>query len=246
MNKSNFHLRFGFGSKNGHHSGIWRIWASTSPYKSDVYLAPRAMASSLKVSFHESGSWQASFTSEFETKMKDKGEWSRGSRHIEIWKKPENITKDVTLAFRVIIPQSELRNYLIDLPASKEVFWIPESTNGKVAEIAVIFAKPDSIKAEWPGKVNMGTSLMGHHVLPNSDSLWIVYRFDPSLESMVEEQKKVARQGIFAGSPDFFRGNKIKAEVGHRVILSGEGSDKSYFYIEYASDTILGNRKLLR
>jgi hypothetical protein len=74
-------IRFVVGTRGGLRSSTWRCWTPAGG-KSDVYLAPRSLAGSYKISLHESGSWQVGLTSEVKRKLEAEGRWTgvRGSR----------------------------------------------------------------------------------------------------------------------------------------------------------------------
>ena len=101
MGKESKVRRFGVRSLNKY-STIYRVWYEKH---GDVYLGLRNIAGKIKISFHISGSWQFSLTSEHFKK----DNLGRENRHIAIWEKPEGNYNKMTLGFRVAIPHIELK-----------------------------------------------------------------------------------------------------------------------------------------
>ena len=83
---------------DGHYSGVWKVWSARN--SQDLYLAIR-VAGAFKVSFHESGSWQAGFTQPASHALPESM-----SRHMEIWQRPE---RGITRAYGIVVPSRELR-----------------------------------------------------------------------------------------------------------------------------------------
>lgn len=164
--RASYQLRFCVGQPKGPKAGVWRLWTARPP-KSDVYVAARGAASSMKMSLHESGAWQASFTSQFADTLQAKNEWFREYRHIDKWDRPIELSPGLTLALRLIFPASELRTYSLDLGTSKPTTWIPAPLPGLVCEIALVFSRLEVPVSNWPGKSQHGTQLLARHSLPN-------------------------------------------------------------------------------
>jgi hypothetical protein len=100
----------------GLRSADWRVW--TSKNSDDVYLAARLAAGEIKVSLHQSGSWQHGFTSD----QAAQGHLSPGSsRHFAIWKRPAEAVSGWTLAVRILVPVSELQARSASRTASRPV-----------------------------------------------------------------------------------------------------------------------------
>lgn len=180
-------LRFGVRADSGLVSSTWKILAKNN----EIYLLERKMGSYFKVSLHKSGNWQISFTSEFIADKKIPNQ----SRHIDKWKAPtDNIINGVTLAFRIIIPESELRKPIST--SRKKIEWIKAPEEEHCVEIDVILTKPFVKTSSWPGKNKMQTSLLKEIKLSNGDTLWLVYHYQPMIGDDIkklEEYKKTSQ-----------------------------------------------------
>lgn len=161
-------VRFVVVADDGRKSGSYKVWTE----KNEIYLLERVTGSSFKVSLHKSGNWQISFTSEF---IADKNIANK-YRHIERWDAPfDNIGNGITLAFRIRIPESELREPLIEND-KKNIKYIKAPKKGHYIELDIILTENSTtFPKDWPGKNKMKTSLLKEMKLLNGNSLWVVY-----------------------------------------------------------------------
>lgn len=116
MAKSEF--RFCIGDPHSERSSVWKMWTQ----KSDVYIQSRMMGSDMKVSLHESGTFQWSMTSEWLLKQPS-GTARNADRHITRWQIAKSKESVATQVFRIIIPQSELRS-IDTFESLKKVRWL--------------------------------------------------------------------------------------------------------------------------
>ena len=118
---NDFEIRFGVKSENGLSSRTWKLWHSNN----EIYIVERNCGHKFKVSLHKSGRWQVSFSQDVVAEMQIKNQ----ERHIDKWICPQNnVAKNFTLAFRIIIPASELRTY--KQKKTKEIHWLEASPDG--------------------------------------------------------------------------------------------------------------------
>lgn len=210
-------IRFGIKDVNDNQSGVYRVWTS----KSDVYLAVRVLGGDIKVSLHESKECQFSFTSNFIKGL----DIPNKSRHIEKWERKPNIGQGITLAFRIVIPQSELRERIVD---QSKVKWIENSEESTCLEVALIFTEKGINVSGWPGKKSMGTQLLKSYKLPNGETLWLVYYktiIDDKLKEQLNEYRKVVRDKLLVKRVD---------STNIRGFLFGDESDDSRKFIDIA------------
>src|SRR5436309_6742905 len=78
-------------------SGIWRIWRRNN----DVYVAPRSVAGSFKVSLHESGKFRFRFTSdEKASKFLKEGQ----DRAVFKWPRPTH-DAPIVILLQILFPE---------------------------------------------------------------------------------------------------------------------------------------------
>jgi len=142
MAEKNFVVRFGvYDEKTKKRSSTWRVWVpySKSSPKNDVYIASRSLGKYLKVSLHKTGDWRLAFLNK-ETLLSDPSLGKpRTSRIIQRWIKPKSIGAGVILAYRIVIPTSELRNFG---KKDKKVTWIQSPGEDELTKFDIIFTEP--------------------------------------------------------------------------------------------------------
>jgi hypothetical protein len=124
MTQQRTEFRFCVGSKQGRRSTVWKIYSN----KNDIYLSSRMMGSDMKVSLHDSGENQWSLTSDWVLRNVHKDIRNR-ERHIVKWNRDEFEKGKAQHLFRIIIPESELRQILSRENLSK-VHWIDSPPTG--------------------------------------------------------------------------------------------------------------------
>jgi hypothetical protein len=134
-------VRFAVGGPGQPRSSAWRLWRHTNPLKSDVFLAPRTLAGTLKISFHESGEIRDAFTKEFQlqhgaanTQGRARLVWQRGAYSEEV---------GAIQLYRLVFPHSELRDQPIAERIDEDaVIWIPASHRGNATFVELILTHP--------------------------------------------------------------------------------------------------------
>jgi hypothetical protein len=96
--------RFAVGPPDGLSSNSWNLWSNR---KGDLYVACRDNFKEAKVSLHASGRWRMGFTSEALAKNPNLVPLE-GNRAWEVWDQPPPQLPNVTIAFRLYFPTSEL------------------------------------------------------------------------------------------------------------------------------------------
>ncbi|MFN7686420.1 MAG: hypothetical protein ACK5OP_01700 [Sphingobacteriales bacterium] len=113
--------RFAVGERNGLKSSIWTVAIN----KADIYVFSRLFGSDFKLSLHESGNAQWSFTSDFVARQID---MPNKDRHFIKWTFSRPLDSMAINIFRIQIPHTELRN--IPSPTNKKVKWVSGVTLG--------------------------------------------------------------------------------------------------------------------
>jgi hypothetical protein len=163
--------RFGVVATDRRQSSVWRAWVS--PRRSDVYIAVRSIAGKFKASLHESGVWRAGFTTQFSSKP---GGFvlPPGDRAQEKWRRPEEFAPGLTMAFQIVVPESELW-----LPASivnpPDTHWEHAPAAGSQTVFSVVLMRGDQLDAStWPGKEDVANRLVAPFNLENKETCLIV------------------------------------------------------------------------
>lgn len=146
-------------------SAVWL--AVTAKSTDDVYVATKLAGRFIKVSLHESGSWQHGFISD----DKAQGFRSPGQpRHFTTWQRPEEIIPGWTRAVRIIIPDAALQAR----PS-------PGTAKKPVADLLAIPGGDTSIVEIWlESAVNLtppplrGSQLAGRLRQPGGGTVWVV------------------------------------------------------------------------
>ncbi len=176
MNKSKFY--FCIGNPEGLRSTVWKTY-SGSNIKSDVYIQSRMMGSEMKISLHESGLCQCSFTDDWVQKYNK----HNAERHIERWQRQEPTSTLATLIFQIIIPESELRQVESNERLQK-VTWIEKPPVGYATKVVCYLTPP--LEAENLEGAKFPYPLVNYFRLPSKH--WFVLLV--SQEKMTQENIK--------------------------------------------------------
>ncbi|MEI9948272.1 MAG: hypothetical protein WDO74_04660 [Pseudomonadota bacterium] len=120
-------FQFQLSSGDGRYSTTYSVVTRKST--DDVYIIPMMMGGEMKVSLHKTGSWQAGLTEEGHAKF-----GKTGSRHWEIFKRPDEFGVGATRAWYLVIPHEELR-----VDSNEMAFKIPPVGPGYAASIEFVF-----------------------------------------------------------------------------------------------------------
>lgn len=214
-------VRFAVGSPDGAKSSTWRCW-TPGKGKGDVYLSPRHMTGTYKLSLHESGAWQVGLTRYYKEKMIQEGRWLGGSRLQAEFSAPQQLGPGCNLAFRVWVAPSALTTEAGVQPMPPDVVWIPPPPPDKVAEIALLITTPDAQVTGWPGRRSMNTDLVGDFVLPSGDHIWLVHKLE-SLPTIPESRGSPTH---FTPGPDFAQPLDDHVAV---VLLNIDGQTSAFY-----------------
>lgn len=220
-NRKQAAVRFAVGTPEGPQSAIWRLWVPHG--KSDVYLAARSLAGSLKVSLHVSGQWQHSFTSPGIA-----ARFNKPTRHIERWTRPPGLGPGVTLAYRIIVPWSSATLRRADGKDMPETVWVPQPPEGHLVEFQIWFTGPSARVSTWPGQRSRGTVLVSKVPLANAESVWVTALTEPAPDSFLKE---IAQWQTWWKMQEVVkRNNSLQSDI--RTLLFGNDQDGSRFYAD--------------
>lgn len=197
--------------------------------RGDVYITGAGLGSTLKVSLHESGEWQSAFTSEFFDKKPD---WlTAKTRAMSRWVRPAPLGANVTLAFRLLVPVSELDEWE-DGRAQTNVRWVAPPNDGLVEFQVWIRTGPKNYEDEWPGKTGRGTTLLGELPLGVADAVVVTYLFEPSSRH-IEAQLRLMAHIVPRLGPDY-ESRRGAWKPGLRGFIEVTLTDGSVAWLEFA------------
>jgi hypothetical protein len=169
-------VRFVVGSQDGFRGSTWRCWIPGRA-KNDIYLAPRSIAGSYKISLHQSGDWRLALTEQFEKKLRSEGRWNDGiGRLLAQWPRSRTIGPDTVLAFRIVVPHSAVTIPSDPAVLPREMVWIDPPTPGRSVEVSLLIIERELPQHKWPGQSAMKTQFVGRMPLPNGHTVCIVSR----------------------------------------------------------------------
>jgi hypothetical protein len=186
-----------------------------------VYLAARTLAADIKVSLHESGQWQHSFSAEFASRH------SMPNRQTVRWARPPDLSPGVTLAYRLIVPWSSVTLPYHAHSVPSDVVWVPQPPEGCIVEFQIWITAPDAIVSSWPGRRSRGTVLVGKVNLPNGETVWVT-ALQEAIPDAVLEQVRHWRK--FWNSQEVAKRSEFHS--GTRALLFGEDKDGSRTYVD--------------
>lgn len=200
--KYNYEYRIAIGNEKGRRSTVWKVWV----HKTNIYIQSRMMGSDLKVSLHEGGQGQFSMTSEW--LLKQNGNIQNPNRHIEKWKMPIPRGNNAVCIFKIVIPESELREINIS-ERLQDVNWINAPSIDSAIEIDLHLTAPNS---KTPP-----TSCVPHHHLftfPLENGEWLVGVYQ---EEVINEENNAEMRRLRIGAQNRYHQIGIKPELGHRT-----------------------------
>jgi len=247
VKRSDFHIRFAVGNPTEPRSSIWRVWTAKSP-KSDVYLAARSLAGTLKVSLHESGIWRSAFVSQNVPRFLHSSE-DRSRRLIQEWSRPSELAPGVTLAFRIVVPTSDLTYSPLATSDQNKVVWIPPPAVTHLTEICIFFTAPSVRVPSWPGGQSMGTKLLSSYPLASGETLWLVYLYNEQSYEFNAGLREFKRS-LLSTPPRYVRLDLLLRQKNPRLLPARDNDDGSKSFLDLSVSRMflikLAIRSLLR
>jgi len=175
-------LRFGIGAEGVRHSSIWRVWVQGD----EVYLAPRGLASLVKMSIHSSGVWRWAWTGALEWQSN----LSR-DRLIRGWRKPEPFMPGWVMGPSVMFPWAPVEGWDGDpIDTERSVLWLdPPSENQKIT-VTILLGDSDVLEPIPDLGELRQTPRHAEFRLRSGGRAWICSRQHPmALEEMLGTRK---------------------------------------------------------
>lgn len=200
-------LRFAVGAPEGRRSSTWRFWGNK---KGDFYFSTRSLGGVLKTSLHRDGRCHTGFTSEYAARSDSVAPQGR-SRHQDRWLLPN---APFCVAARILIPESELREYPTR-SSRKKMKWLDPPRPGGMFVVSIYVATPEARGTRWPGsdRGSIPVGVMG----AAQRTCWVVgiyQRVDVSTLAMIEGER--IRLSVYS---------RAEKAVGRRAILGGAGPE---------------------
>jgi hypothetical protein len=174
-------LRFAVGSAIGPRSRTWRLWVRKR--KSDVYIASRRLADSVKVSLHEPGPSRFALTREWVERTGFNAPAGRDQRLAVEWVRPHpRPPRQVARPFSIIVPYDEVFDR--GVPETEQVVFIPPPPEGTCIHFDVVYTSAGATVTGHPGARSMSTGLVGAVQLENGDRVFVTWLVRPMEEAI--------------------------------------------------------------
>lgn len=213
------YCRFAAGERKGLKSSIWTAIVD----KSDIYLCSRLFGCDFKLSLHESGAAQWSYTSEF---VKRQIEMPYRDRHFIKWNFSRPYDNFAANIFRIQIPHTELRD--TPSPTLKKVKWVSGITLGTY-QFDLCLTRPSALNP------CVGRNDLPHRVLDClqlSDKRWLVI-FTQAV-GLTPSDLENAKQTVISEMKD----KCIDITNADWIALFGKGEDGIPLILEFRYDSL--------
>jgi len=191
-------LRFAVGTYDGSRSAVWRAWRHGNASKSDIFLASRSLAGTLKISFHESGEIRDAFTSQYYGQLVTRGQGAPGRVRVA-WRRASYEATGSARIYQVCFPHSELRSWPLEGGLSAgDVTWIPATPDYETTCVEFLVTKPGLDTIEMKNLKPATKGPIAHWYLPSGENFLVVPRY-ANLEPALATNIRVAVAKITMG-----------------------------------------------
>ena len=154
--------------------------------KSDVYIASRRLAESVKVSLHEPGPSRFALTSEWVKETGFQAPEGKDRRLAVEWERPRpRPPRQIARPFSIIVPCDEVLDR--GMSETGQVVWVPPPAEGACIHFDVIYIPRGAVVTGHPGARSMGTGLIGEVRLANEERVFVTWIVHPMGESLSHE-----------------------------------------------------------
>jgi len=194
----------------GFHSGVWRVWAGRN--QSDLYVAARVLAGTLKFSLHKSGDWRHQWLSQAHARHFANTE----DRIIDQWASPSSGPGGWTRGLTIWVPGEDI----VDIPDDKHrldgVDWLPAPPADVAIGMHVVIAETGHGFVPVSGAVPFA----GFWLADGRVVMVVVctHRLDAGARSWLDERRVAARAAA---------GAKGHPGAGTRLAVFGSHTDGS-------------------
>jgi hypothetical protein len=207
-------LRLQLAGSSGRYSTVWSIVSGKRT--ADLYVSPRMMGGAVKVSMHQSGSWQVGLTRESPVAP------SPGlSRHWDIWTGGTKLSEGLVRAWYLLVPDDELRAIERD-PKARE---LPEVGANHALSLEILL-----MSNTGPVVAFDAAHVVGRWSLVDREESYLVVARRIPWYTEQQAWIKVNRERALAS---LGQGDPLKPE--HRYYLHGHDADGTRFGVELAA-----------
>lgn len=196
------------------HSTVWGVFSAR--HAADLYICPRMMGGAVKVSLHQSGSWQAGVTAEHAARR-----CVVGARHWDVWQRGAELAPGIVRAWYLLLPDQELRDAAPDGKAHQ----IPPVGTGHAASVEFLMMSDEGPTVEFENVHVVGR----WRLVGRSESCFVVARRIPwtnELEGWADEARVQAMAQAKAAG--------VFPEPHHRYYFHGYDAQGVRFGLELA------------
>ena len=213
-------LRFAVRTHDGRTTDVWKCWTTTGNQKRDVYMTSRPLGYAMKLSLHESGQWHVGFDSNKKDELFSP-EQVPPTRFLGKWLRPEAATMSQVLASRIYFPWASPSEATRDPPP--DTVWLESAPEQQWVEVAVFLVNVPAPMDDWPGRMRLGTELVGRLPLGGVGHVCVVHRRVPTGPQMT----------AVGGTLKYFRDRSEQDLVeANRIVAWGQEPDGSISFIE--------------
>lgn len=234
MSKKAFNIFFAVGDPS-RRSSLWRAWGTS---KGDVCLMNCEVDSDFKLTLHPPDERHATSRCHLSYRDEESFEAAKGGTHPvvvaeelpvelakatsdgygrfeDVWE-PKEIAPELAMPFRLLLPDSELRDLRREVLTDREVVWLPTPGGNRAVEVALMLAGEQVPRGTIPGAEAMGSRFLFRHEFTRSRTFLIVWR-DHDLSQ--EEEMWVAAYRLSILAPSEGVRASLKTHDYHRVMV---------------------------
>jgi hypothetical protein len=215
----NLVLRFFVSTGSGLRSGAWRLWSNGN----DIYVAPREVASDLKISLHASGQCNHAFTKTLESELGGPHNLPKGARRQDNWFCDRAPTTPNSIALRLGFPTTELRPLPPLAITDKPHLALPAPPPGQQLAVYVGFTRSGPVRTE-----GSEYGLIADHPLPDGSRVAVLTRILPVVPQLAEAISRRRKDTGNIWVLKTKRGQFTHNDPGARMIIPGKYGEETF------------------
>lgn len=176
-------IRVGIAQEGIQLSAVWRFWL----HGSDVYVASRNIAHTIKTSLHKTGKFRHAFVTDAAS---EKFQSASADRAFSKWDRPAPQARGGTLLFQLLFPESELHPARHAEPMVSDVMWLPRPPAGHVTYVSVLELVPAASGLTPQFSDVVSSSALVSWPTPSGSTVWIMASVAPIT---AEQEREIVR-----------------------------------------------------